>query len=200
MIRASFVLGIALLATACVEQGSTPPPWDPSASIAASPPAPPPPRASDSALLTAAARVKVLQTGGLGCEMQSLGIVDVHEPMKTEQAALDLLKRRAAALGAEGVMGVEFHHGEGGGETTHLSGIAVKCSDLLRGRSYDVLEKIDIAGGMGEEDEAYDKMKQRAAQIHADLIIDISFEHGEGVGAKTHVYGTAIKLRSTSRE
>jgi uncharacterized protein YbjQ (UPF0145 family) len=193
MIRASYVLGIALLATACVEQGSTPPPWDPSASIAASPPEPP--RASDSTLVAAAARIKVLQTGGLGCEMQSLGIVDVHEPMKTEEAALDLLKRRAAALGAEGVMGVEFHHGEGGGESTHLSGIAVKCSNLLRGRAYDVIEKIDIAGAMGEEDEAYDKMRQRARQLHADMIIDISFEHGEGAGAKTHVFGTAIKIR-----
>ena len=154
------------------------------------------PRANDAALVAAASRVRVMQTGDLGCKMQSLGLVDVHEPMKTEEAALDLLKRRAAALGAEGIMGVEFHHGEAGNEPTHLSGIAVKCNDLLKGRTYTVIEKMDIAGAMGEEDEAYDKMRVHAFQeLHADLIIDISFEHGEGANAKTHVFGTAIKLR-----
>ena len=195
MIRASLVLGLALVSTACVGQATTPPPWEPSPSYAFTPPPPPTPRADDTALATATARVRVLQTGGLGCWMESLGIVDVHEQMNTEQAALELLKRRAAALGAEGVMGVEFHHGEGGDEPTHLSGIAVRCNDLLKGRAYDVLEKMDVAGDMGDEDEAYAKMQARAKTLHADLIMGVSFEHGEGAGAKTHVYGTAIKFR-----
>ena len=197
MIRPAFALSplaiFALLAVAPACATTTPVPWETTARLEAPYVAPPP---DDRVLQAAAARVKVMQTGDLGCKMQSLGLVDVHEPMKTEEAALDLLRRRAAALGAEGVMGVEFHHGEGGNEPTHLSGIAVKCNDLMKGRAYDVLEKMDIAGGMGEEDEAYDKMRVRAFEtLHADLIIEISFEHGEGANAKTHVYGTAIKFR-----
>lgn len=195
MIRPAYAMLLLALAPACASM--SPPPWETTArneTAYAAPDAPA--RANDGALQAAAARVKVMQTGDLGCKMQSLGLVDVHEPMKTEEAALDLLKRRAAALGAEGVMGVEFHHGEAGNEPTHLSGIAVKCNDLLKGRTFDVIEKMDVAGAMGEEDEAYDKMRERAfGQLHADLIIDISFEHGEGANAKTHVYGTAIKLR-----
>jgi uncharacterized protein YbjQ (UPF0145 family) len=33
---------------------------------------------------------------------------------------------KAAQLGADAVVGVEFHHGEGEGEPTHPSGLAVK--------------------------------------------------------------------------
>jgi uncharacterized protein YbjQ (UPF0145 family) len=36
------------------------------------------------------------------------------------------LRVKAAQLGADAVVGVEFHHGESEGEPTHLSGLAVK--------------------------------------------------------------------------
>ena len=144
-----------------------------------------------------AARVRIMQSDTLACgSVISLGPVDVHESMHTEEQALDMLRRRAKDLGAEAVLGVEFHHGEGGPAQTHLSGLAVRCGDLLQGRAYDVVQKIDIPGGMGDEDDAYAALKARAASIGADLIIGIEFKHGDGTpGSETHVSGTAIKLR-----
>jgi uncharacterized protein YbjQ (UPF0145 family) len=46
--------------------------------------------------------------------------------MGSHEAALDVVRRRAAELGADAVVGVEFHHGEGDGQPTHLSGLAVR--------------------------------------------------------------------------
>ena len=46
---------------------------------------------------------------------------------------------------------------------------------------------------MGDEDEALVRLKAKARAIHADLIIAISFEHGEGEGQPSHISGTAIR-------
>lgn len=61
-----------------------------------------------------------------------VGVIDEHEPSGRQDAAFALLRRRAAAMGADAVVGVEFHHGEESGEPTHLSGLAVRYTDRLR--------------------------------------------------------------------
>jgi hypothetical protein len=71
-------------------------------------------------------RVVVLQTTKLDRYAEVVGVVDVHEAMGTEQAALAALRRKAAGMGADAVVGVEFHHGDADGEPTHLSGMAVR--------------------------------------------------------------------------
>jgi hypothetical protein len=71
-------------------------------------------------------RILVLQTTKLDRYAEVVGVVDVHEAMGTEQTALAALRRKAVAMGADAVVGVEFHHGEGEGEPTHLSGMAVR--------------------------------------------------------------------------
>ena len=73
-----------------------------------------------------ASRVLVLQTTKLDRYAEVIGVVDVHEAMGSDQAALQRLREKAAAMGADAVVGVEFHHGEGEGEPTHLSGMAVR--------------------------------------------------------------------------
>lgn len=145
----------------------------------------------------AAARVRVLQGDTkMPCgATEVLGTVDVHEHMNNEEQALGVLRGRAAALGAEAVIGVEFHHGEGHAEATHLSGMAVRCNDLIRGRSYDVIGSIDVPGAMGHEEEAFAAMRTRGRDMHADLIIDTNFEHGEGAGQPSHMTGKAIRFR-----
>ena len=148
---------------------------------------------NDSIMRAKAARVTVMQTDDGSCETEVLGLVDIHKKMESTAQALDLLKRKAVVLGGEKVVGVEFHHGEGGEEPTHLSGMAVRCNALLRGRSYEVLGRIDTPGGMGDEDEALVRLKAKARAMHADLIIAISFEHGEGEGQPSHISGTAIR-------
>jgi uncharacterized protein YbjQ (UPF0145 family) len=99
----------------------------------------------DPATRALAARVRVMQGEDIGCSTEALGLVDVHSHMHETDHALDVLKRRAAVLGAEAVLGVDFHHGEGGHEPTHLSGMAVRCHDLVKGRSYDVISKLDVS-------------------------------------------------------
>ena len=147
------------------------------------------------AVLAAAQHVRVIQREGLACPSEVMGLVDIHEPVQNEQQALDVLKRKAARLGAEAVIGGEFHHGEPGEEPTHLSGMAVRCKDLLQGRSYTVLGKIEIKGAMGREDDAEAELLSRAAAMHADLVLDMGFEHGEGGSQPTRVWGTAVKFQ-----
>jgi uncharacterized protein YbjQ (UPF0145 family) len=150
---------------------------------------------NDPAVIAAAQHVRVIQSEGLACPSEVMGLVDIHEPVQNEQQALDVLKRKAARLGAEAVIGVEFHHGEPGEEPTHLSGMAVRCKDLLQGRSYTVLGKIEIKGAMGREDDAEAELLSRAAAMHADLVLDMGFEHGEGGSQPTRVWGTAVKFQ-----
>lgn len=138
--------------------------------------------------------MRVLSDERLSCTSQVLGIVDVHEPVENDEAALDILRRRAAALGAEAITGVEFRHGDGH-ERTHMSGTAVRCKDLLNGRSYDVLEHLVIKATMGSEDEAFDELKRRARALGADLILEAKFRHGESPGEGVVVSGTAIRTR-----
>ena len=73
-----------------------------------------------------ASRVLILQSTHLDRPAEVVGVVDAHEAMGNQDQALAALKRKAAAMGADAVVGVEFHHGESDGEPTHLSGLAVK--------------------------------------------------------------------------
>ncbi len=151
----------------------------------------------DPRIVAAAALVKVVP-GGMECPTEVLGVVDVHEPVKSTAEGLDLLRRRAALLGAEAVTGVEFEHGEGGAEKTHLSGTAVRCHDLLRGRKYDVLGKIEATAEMGHEEDAIPLLNKEARAKGANLILEVHFEHGEG--DRTKVSGTAVHAYYASRD
>jgi hypothetical protein len=73
-----------------------------------------------------AANVLVLQSTHLDRPAEVVGVIDAHLPMGSHDSALDVLRRRAASMGADAVVGVEFHHGEGEGQPTHLSGLAVR--------------------------------------------------------------------------
>ena len=150
---------------------------------------------NDPSVIAAAQHVRVIQNDQLGCPSEVLGLVDIHEPVATVDRALEVLKRKAAKLGAEAVIGVEFHHGEPGEEPTHLSGMAVRCNDLIKGRTYDVLGRIEVPGKMGDEDDAERELMARAGAMGADLIIGMGFEHGEGGDQPTKVWGTAIRFR-----
>jgi uncharacterized protein YbjQ (UPF0145 family) len=150
---------------------------------------------NDPAVIAAAKNVKVIQNDHVDCPTELVGLVDIHEPVESVDRALEVLRRKAAKMGAEAVMGVEFHHGEPGEEPTHLSGMAVRCKDLLQGRQYDVIGRIEVQGKMGKEDEADRELLTKASAMHADLVIDIGFEHGEGGSEPTKVWGTAIRFK-----
>jgi uncharacterized protein YbjQ (UPF0145 family) len=79
-----------------------------------------------------ASQVLVLQSTHTDRLTEVVGVIDVHAEMGGHDAALDMLKARAAQLGADAVLGVEFHHGHGEEEPTHLSGLAVRFIDGVR--------------------------------------------------------------------
>jgi hypothetical protein len=60
---------------------------------------------------------------------EMVGVIDEHEPSGRQDAALALIRERAAAMGADAVLGVEFHHGDEKDDPTHLSGLAVRYVD-----------------------------------------------------------------------
>jgi uncharacterized protein YbjQ (UPF0145 family) len=70
--------------------------------------------------------VLLLQSRHLDRPAEVVGIVDAHEQMGHHQEAMEELQRQADLLGADAVVGIDFHHGEGEGEPTHLSGLAVR--------------------------------------------------------------------------
>jgi hypothetical protein len=142
----------------------------------------------------AAARVQLIESESTGREMEAMGVVDAHEKPGHHEEALQELREAAAAVGAEAVVGVEFHHGEGHGEVSHLSGMAVRYRKLRRDEPYDVVADLDVALDMEDQDRAMHELQRRAAPYHPDLIIDIHYEHGEGhAGEKIHLHGKAIR-------
>jgi hypothetical protein len=90
----------------------------------------PPPVAPDGAPRDPST-ILVLETDHLDRPAEVVGVIDAHEEVGKHEAALWVLKTKAAKLGADAVVGVEFHHGEGGGEPTHLSGLAVRYRRMV---------------------------------------------------------------------
>jgi uncharacterized protein YbjQ (UPF0145 family) len=153
------------------------------------------PRWVDPHLRAAAAHVLVLEAEDTDQPTEVLGLIDEHEETGHHSEALERLRIKAASMGADAVIGVEFHHGEPGGEPAHLSGTAVRYRDLLRGRKYEVVGQLDVAGKMGDEGGAFSDLKARARALSADMIIGVTYHHGEGGDESPHLTGTAIRFR-----
>lgn len=157
--------------------------------------------------------VLVLQ-GSADRPTEVIGLVDVHGRMGEEGEALGRLRDRAAQMGADAVLYVEFHHGgehhhDGDAEDTdsatdesaaeadpmalHLSGEAVRFRDLIGGRTYQAISELTVDAPMGDEAQGLTLLQGRALELHADLIVGVRFEHGTGDGP-THVSGTAVRF------
>lgn len=76
--------------------------------------------------LSRARRVLLLQGRKLDRPAEVVGVVDAHEPSGGQDAAFLHLQQSAAALGADAVVGIDLHHGEGPHDPIHLSGLAVR--------------------------------------------------------------------------
>lgn len=144
---------------------------------------------TDAATMAAAQRLSVTPSA-LQCPTEVLGIVDVHENSGSKERALFALRVRAVMLGAEALTNVEFRHGEHA-EKLHLSGTAVRCHDLLRGRRYDVLATLDVVKPMGHEEDAFAELRARGRAVGANLIVDVHFDHGDDL--HTRITGKAVR-------
>ncbi len=76
-------------------------------------------------------KVLILQGTHLDRPAEVVGVVDAHLKVGDQDAALAALRKRAAEMDADAVVGVEFHHGEAAGEPIHLSGLAVRFLKTL---------------------------------------------------------------------
>jgi len=128
---------------------------------------------------SASTDVRVFDGDGATCESEALGVVESGDPDRAR--AVEMMRTRAAVLGAEGITGVKT---AGGGWVA----TAVRCRDIREGREYEVLEQIDVPVKEGREDAAFDDLRARAYDLSADLIIDITTDAG-------HVRGTAIRYK-----
>ena len=123
-----------------------------------------------------------------------LGVVDVHAPGSNEQQGLEIMRERAAAMHADGVIGVEFHRDNH--DFTDLSGLAVRFRNLQQDRPFDVpLQEIQVHEGEGQDGEAMTELLRRARALNADLIVDISWHDNDAVQDGTYLSGTAIRYR-----
>jgi uncharacterized protein YbjQ (UPF0145 family) len=149
---------------------------------------------ADPAIREAASRVLVLESQTVDQPTEVIGLIDVHEESGHHAEALERLRIKGAALGADAVLGVEFHHGDDG-EPAHLSGTAVRFRDLLKGRRYEVLRDLEVTGRMGDEAGALREIKRQARALSADLIVGIMYHHGEGGDEAPRLTGKAIRFR-----
>jgi uncharacterized protein YbjQ (UPF0145 family) len=141
-----------------------------------------------------AARVKVFFSGTEVAEpTEVLGVVDVHEPATSDQQGLEIMRERAAALHADAVVVVEFHRDDK--SFTDLSGLAVRYNDLLRGRTYDVIEVVRVHEGEGKDGDAMGELKKRSKALGADLVLNVEWHDNDAEKDGTYLSGTAIRFR-----
>ncbi len=77
-----------------------------------------------------AAKIAVLESKNVKRKTELIGFLDVSGDKGHREAALEALRAKAAAMGADAIVGVEFH--EGNGEPGHYSGVAVRYKKTHR--------------------------------------------------------------------
>ena len=154
-------------------------------------------------LADAAKNMVVLQAQDAGRPTEVIGVIDVHEATGEHDAALQTLRQRAALIGADAVLGIEFHHeGDEHGENkeskdveTHLSGLAVRFRPVLQERPYDVLGQVQVEAAMEHEDDGLRSLRDKGNDMNADAMLDVQFHHGEGKGGNTKLTAIAIRYK-----
>jgi uncharacterized protein YbjQ (UPF0145 family) len=129
------------------------------------------------------------QTCPTGHSCNILEILDLHTSATSEDKGFDELRARAAAAGADAVIGAEFEHGDDGGQS-HLSGVLVHYSSPPPPHSD--LGEIDIPSNEDDQDKGMAAMSERMREMGGDQVINVTFEHGDD-GAQGHLRGMVIK-------
>jgi uncharacterized protein YbjQ (UPF0145 family) len=126
--------------------------------------------------------------GGHSCDI--LDVVDIHTQATSQDKGFDELRARAAALGADAVVGAEFEHGDGN-EPSHLSGMIVRYGKPVP--PHVELGEIDIPSDEKDENKGLAELSRRAHQMGGNQVIDVTFEHGDD-GAQGHLRGKVIRF------
>ena len=148
----------------------------------------------------AAKKMLILQAQDAGRPTEVIGVIDVHEPSGSQDIALQTLRERAALIGADAVLGVEFHHESDGPNAskdieTHLSGLAVRFRPVFQDRPYEVLGQVQVEAAMEHESDGLKELREKGSDMNADAMLDVQFHHGEGNGGATKLTAIAIRYR-----
>jgi uncharacterized protein YbjQ (UPF0145 family) len=133
-------------------------------------------------------RVRFLE-GPIAVPTQVLGLVEVEGCGTPPNKVFDLLEAKAAALGADAIVGLDYKRDPV--SCARWSATAIRFKDLVQGREYETLGNIEVAYIKGEEAAALKKLKAKAKAMHADLLLDLKYERE---GADARVSGTAIRF------
>jgi uncharacterized protein YbjQ (UPF0145 family) len=152
----------------------------------------PPPESPTKHAGGAASGILVIPGTDLGRPCVIVGVLDFHTDAENEDKGFAEMRKYAVALGADAVIQAEFEHGDKG-EPSHLSGMAVRYS-VRDERPYVVLGTIDVATPEDAQDKGYDEMRAKGTALHADRIIDVTFDHGTE-GGQSHLRGVAIRYK-----
>ncbi|MFO0682716.1 MAG: hypothetical protein U0234_11720 [Sandaracinus sp.] len=148
------------------------------------------------------------------CEV--IGLVTAIARPGEGDAALDELRARAAALGADAVVHVRLHVESSPGDESvsgdpeweamldeaagtweqgvRVTGEAVRYREpIVEGRRYLVVGRIGVTDRVGHEHEALERLASRARSMRADLVIDIEVT-SHGPDSPFEVHGTAIRF------
>jgi uncharacterized protein YbjQ (UPF0145 family) len=120
-----------------------------------------------------------------------LDVVDIHTQATSQDKGFDELRGRAAAMGADAVVGAEFEHGDGN-EPSHLSGMIVRFGKPVP--PHVDIGMIDIPSDEKDENKGLAELTRRGLEMGGNQVIDVTFEHGED-GAQGHLRGKVIKYR-----
>jgi uncharacterized protein YbjQ (UPF0145 family) len=139
-----------------------------------------------------ASRIPVLpqQTCPTGHNCDILEVVDIHTHAASEDKGFDELRTRAAAMGADAVVGAEFEHGSGD-EPSHLSGMIVRYGRPVP--PHVDVGMVDIPSDEKDENKGLEELSRRAQAMGGNQVIDVTFEHGED-GAQGHLRGKVIRF------
>lgn len=118
-----------------------------------------------------------------------LEVVDIHTRATSQDKGFDELRARAAALGADAVVGAEFEHGDGD-EPSHLSGMIVRYGKPVP--PHIDIGMIDIPSDENDENKGLAELTRRAVEMGGSQVINVTFEHGDD-GAQGHLRGKVIK-------
>ena len=129
------------------------------------------------------------QTCPRGHDCDILDIVDIHTQATSQDKGFDELRARAAAMGADAVVGAEFEHGDGG-EPSHLSGVIVRYGRPVP--PHVELGVIDVPSDEKDENKGLAELSRRAHEMGGNQVIDVTFEHGDD-GAQGHLRGKVIR-------
>ena len=138
------------------------------------------------------AGIVVTAESSLGRPVDLVAVIDSHSSSGTEQAAIAELEAWAQRLGGIAVLEARFEPATNG-SPAHVSGIVVR-ERAVDPRPYDEIARIDAQTDEDAPAKGLDALRDRAAQLGADKVVDIRFEH-DGDDGHSHLRGIAVRYR-----